>query len=540
VIVPSTVSIDRELVRRMGFPAYVELAACHVTGLETFVPGRHINVIAREAEAFYRGRSSVLLVNLPPGVMKSVLLSVLLPSWIWTVEPEYVFMCASYEQSVASDLAGKARDLMLTKWWRDRWGDLVVGGDDGAVSEYWTTHDGFRLSTSVQQGRGIGRHCNMYIVDDPTKTQAIDDGKGAILAKTKRWFERTVLTRGKIGKAMRVLVTMQRLHEDDLSGHIVGQFKDSKRFRHISLPWEFEPERATDVDWRTVAGEELWPEAAELGKREEIERLVAAQGGKTGSVYRAQYQQDPTGGDDKPFPAETILDYTGAPPFRETMSAIVVDPTFTGEERSDLMSVDVFGFKDGHMWLYYSEAVRRGFKDAVDAIKNIRSVWPAHHVLVEGSANGHAILETLDDVIGGLVKVKPQGSKMARARAASYHAKAGRFHIDKRQAWAAEKERYLVRYPGSDHDDPVDTVAYGINWLHQEYGSSVQFNDAMTAIRENRDDGTAPRGPAGSHAAQMAGFFADRERRAAEVKDALGIAPTIVLPFGDMSIEAFE
>ncbi len=485
-LVTSTVSADREAVRRGGFPVFTELALRQKMG-NAFRPGRHIFTAAESFERLYQGDSEVLSANLPPGHTKSQIFSVCGPAYIWTQDPKYVFMCASYDAELARFLAGEHRDLCESKWYRERWGDILITGS--AVSELWTTSDGFRLSTSVKGGRGIGRHCHMYIVDDPFPGDNSQGLTPAILAYTQAWFRTRVLTRGRPGYAQRIAVVMQRLHQEDLSGYILETYKDDPKFEHFMLPLYFEPERKCKWDWRTEARSVLWPE--EGGAERRAKHFAMNHGGLEGQAFRAAYQQDPHGGDDQIFKPETFRDFTGgkdgieyahAPPFRDTLSLISIDPTFTNGERSDLMSIEVWGFDGGHCYCYHAEASKRGFTDAYEAIKRVRGIFPATHILIEASANGHALQETLEKVLPGVMKEPANKSKENRARAASHYFTAGRVHFDKAAHWYEEKARDLVRFPGGVHDDRVDTTSQAVLWLFREYGGSEAYEEAMRVL----------------------------------------------------------
>jgi predicted phage terminase large subunit-like protein len=481
-LAPSAVSADREAVRRGGFPAFTELALRQKLG-SGYKPGRHITIASESFERLHAGEAEVLSANLPPGHTKSQIFSVCGPAWIWTVDPKYVFMCASYDADLARFLAGEHRDLCESSWYRDRWGDILITGS--AVSELWTTSDGFRLSTSVKGGRGIGRHCHMYIVDDPFPGDNSQGLTPAILAYTQAWFRTRVLTRGRPGYAQRIAVVAQRLHQEDLSGYILETYKDDPKFEHLMLPLYFEPERKCKWDWRTEARSVLWPE--EGGAERRARHFAMNHGGLEGQAFRAAYQQDPHGGDDQIFKSDTFKGFENAPAFRDTLSVISVDPTFTGGERSDLMAIEVWGFDSGHCYCYHSEAVKRGFTDAYEAIKRIRTMWPATHIIIEASANGHALQETLDKVLPGVMKEPASKSKENRARAASHYFTAGRVHFDKKATWYEDKARDLIRFPGGVHDDRVDTTSQAVLWLFREYGGSEAYEDAMRLLAAEQD-----------------------------------------------------
>jgi predicted phage terminase large subunit-like protein len=487
-VAPSVISADREAVRRGGLPAFVELALRYKHGPK-YKPARHLTVLAEHVEMLYRGDITMLATSLPPQVGKSEVSSVCAPAWIWTLDPTYKFMMASYDEGLAKRLAKWHLDMCKGDWYRDRWGDMIVHGPD-AWSNFYTTSNGYRASYSVQAGGGIGNTANWYGIDDPLKSEALDKTP-ALLETVWQWFDSRVLTRGGPGTVLRVNVTMQRLHEEDLIGRMVHEFEGTEGFRYLMLPLLYEPERADPADWRMKPGDLLWPEDAQR-LHATAARYSASRGGKRGRNFRAYYQQDPKGGDDRIFKAEHFQGFEDAPPFAQTLSCIVIDPTFTGKPRSDDMAIEVWGFHGGHYYCYHSEQSKRGFVEAHEAIVNLRKVWPALTVLVEESANGYALIETLKRALPGcvIVGVKPHGqSKEGRARAASHYFAAGKVHFDKSAPWYEDKARYLVRFPSPGVvDDSVDTTSHAILWLAEQYGTAGAMVEAMQILEGERHE----------------------------------------------------
>jgi len=478
---PSVVSADREAVRRAGFPAFLELAGPHVPGIQRYVKGRHQIVLAEQFAALVAGECEILLCNVPPGHMKSTIGSVMGPAWLWSQNPAYPILCASHSDTLVNHLADTTRGLLLSPWYRDRWGEMVV---DGGAKKYLTTFaGGYRLAGTVRGGSLIGRHGAMFIVDDPLDPNANDSVAGKNLDNAKSWFRQKVLTRGKINYPLKVALYMQRLHLEDPSGFLLDAYRDEPYFRHVNLPYLFEPDRKNRFDWRARAGEELWPEA---NKRSEMQRLAKGSGGELGEVFRSHAQQDPSSGSDKIFDAQHFGDFANAPRPEDCVLVISVDPTFTGKHTADDVALEVWGYYSGHFYCFYSEHSKRGFAATVQAIQVLRATWKAHYILVEEAANGAAIVETLKPSMPGVLAIPVAGgpSKANRARAASHHFTAGGVHFDKNAAWYPEKARLLLRFTGlaGGIDDTVDTTSQAILWLAAQCGSMAGFDDAMAEI----------------------------------------------------------
>jgi predicted phage terminase large subunit-like protein len=247
---------------------FVEQAWPALEADATFVPGWHIDALCAHLEAVSRGEIRNLLVNIPPGCMKSYIVSVFWPAWEWTKHPHLRYLCASYDQELSTRDNLRCRTLIESEWYGIRWPHVQFAADQNQKTRYQTTRGGWRIGTSIG-GRATGEHPHRKIVDDPHNVKkSLSDKDRKVVA---RWFDHTLSTRGRALKAATVVV-MQRLHQADLSGHILAKYGDD--YVHICLPMRYEPPapnekgelvprmKTTPLGWndpRTVKGELLWP-----------------------------------------------------------------------------------------------------------------------------------------------------------------------------------------------------------------------------------------------------------------------------------------
>lgn len=223
-----------------------------------FREGWHIQGIALHLEALVAGTIPHLIVNQPPGTMKSTLASVFLHPWAWIHQPSLRFLYGSYDGQLTTRDALRSRQIILSPWYQRNWGDRVVlAGDQNQKTRYDNTAGGWRISTSVG-GRGTGEHPDCVICDDPhsaKKAESATERQQAL-----RWWDGTIASRGVIRK-VRTAVVMQRLAPGDLTGHILDKAPDG--LEHICLPMRYEPDRMqrTSLGWqdpRRKPGELLW------------------------------------------------------------------------------------------------------------------------------------------------------------------------------------------------------------------------------------------------------------------------------------------
>ena len=507
---PSSAAADRAVVKRAGLPAFVELYNRQHFG-DKYMHGPHQLVIAQHVEALFHGEILTCLVSINPGSMKTWTCSVLAPAWIWSIDPSYRFMRASYDAGNAGTNATETRTVCKSKWYVERWGEFVLDRHPyrpSGAGEYWTLRDGFSMCSSVASGRFVGRHAHMMIVDDPIKGQEAAAADPTSLAKARAWFASVAETRGMIGHEQRMLVVAQRFHEQDLNGLLLERYAKDPDFAHVMLPWHFDPPRACETkigrDWRIGM-----PAKTELFDDRKTRRAVALAlvAGEDNPVYQAQYQQNPSAAQSDIFPEHTFLTLEGMPPFEQCpATCITVDPTNKGNKANDFCSVDVWGYWRGHFICYYSEWVKRDALGNIELVKRIRARYQTTHVVVESNNAGPVIIGVMQkEGIPGVIGVNASGSidggdrikwtgtkdnsKMGRALAASYYCKAMRVHYDHAAPWFAAKRRYMTSFPHAQNDDPVDTAVMGILWLAHMYGAGKQFVDAMHEIEgESRDE----------------------------------------------------
>ena len=130
---------------------YVQ-AAWRVIEPDAFVGGWHIEAICKHLEAITAGRIRNLVVNIPPRHTKSLIVSVLWPSWEWgpANHPGERWLFNSYSSGLSVRDSVKCRMLIQSPWYQERWGDRYqLTGDQNAKERYNTTKNGYRVASSV-------------------------------------------------------------------------------------------------------------------------------------------------------------------------------------------------------------------------------------------------------------------------------------------------------------------------------------------------------------------------------------------------------
>lgn len=178
----------------------------------------HIELIASRLEACRKGEISRLIINLPPRHLKSHCVSVAFPAWWLAHHPAAHIICASYGQDLADKFARDCRRVMASAWYRTLFKTRLA--DRQAAHDFATAEQGTRMATSVG-GVLTGRGADLIIVDDPLKPdEALSEPRRKAV---NEWYDNTLLSRLNDKQRGSIIVTMQRLHQDDLVGHVLEQ-----------------------------------------------------------------------------------------------------------------------------------------------------------------------------------------------------------------------------------------------------------------------------------------------------------------------------
>jgi predicted phage terminase large subunit-like protein len=251
-----------------------------------YVHNWHIDAICDHLEAVTDGRINRLLINVPPGSMKSLLVSVFWPAWEWGPcgRRSMRYLATAFNDGPVTRDTRKTRDLILSDWYQSLWPEvqLTRAGETSFANSSTGTREGVPFGSLTSQ-RG-----DRLIIDDPHSTETAESEVDR--ANTTRKFREGAINRLNDQARSAIVIIMQRLHEADVSGTVLAL---NMGYTHLMLPMEFEIERCCStaigfVDPRTADGDLL---DAVRFPREVIEDLKRD---TTAYAYASQYQQRPS------------------------------------------------------------------------------------------------------------------------------------------------------------------------------------------------------------------------------------------------------
>ena len=425
-----------------------------------------------------------LIVNVPPRTLKSSLITILFPVWMWTTSPEHDFLTASYSLDLSTEHSLARRSLLQSRWFRSLWGDkLRLEGGRNQAAQFMNDKRGQMIATSVG-GTVMGRGCDTAILDDLlSAAQAVSNAERTT---ANNWIDTPLRSRLNDPATGAIIVVMQRLHELDPTGFLLAQ--EPGVWTHVRIPLVAEE----DETWTfPISGRIVHRKAGDILMPERFTPEVVEQQRSRRLVFAGQYQQRPAPLEGNLIKRSEVRYYggidprTGQPdeklPDTFDRKIISVDCAFKDLATSDYVAVIVIGVKGRKRYILN---VVNQHLDAAATEAEIRRQRDAHRwvnaILVEDKANGPAVVQRLKINLTGVVEINPQGGKVARMFAAAAEWQAGDWFVDRNAAWSEPFIEQITLFPNAAHDDMADAMSQASAWLLQHRRGGWWVTDAFT------------------------------------------------------------
>src|SRR5262245_49225215 len=451
-----------------------------------YLPNWHVDAIVHQLMRVQAGEISRLLINQPPRSLKSICVSVAYVAWVLGHDPTRRIIVVSYSSEFAAELHRQFRMIIDAPWYRALFPAMRPAKDSG--TELVTTAGGSRYATSVG-GTLTGRGADLIIVDDPLKAEE------AMSEPARRrvidWYAGTLVSRRNDKERGPIVVVMQRLHENDLAGHLLGQ----GGWQHLDLPAIAVEDSIIPIGPGKLFTRRLGDVLhAERESHAVLERIKAEIGTL---MFSAQYQQ-------RPVPLEGNLvkrdwfRFYDQPP-RPGPGDLVVqswDIAMMTGEGNDYSVCTTWRMVKADYYLIDVFRGRLQYPDLRRKIASLVARYGANTVLIEKAGQGMTLLQDLrSDLPNGMTRpigVKPDGSKADRMVAQSAKIEAGHVHLPKQADWLDSFLLELLAFPHGRHDDQVDSVSQFLKWAAARslYDQPLSLGGRLIAVSS---DGWCPR-----------------------------------------------
>jgi predicted phage terminase large subunit-like protein len=503
-----------------------------------FTDNWHIKDICDHMEAVARGHISRLLLNEPPRTGKTFIVSICFAAWVWAqrvkgplMGPQVSFFYASYAEDLSHEHSVKCSRLLKSTWYQRRWGSrfTLIRDTRGHIEN---NRGGYRMASSVD-AKATGYGADVIVADDPhlVKEAESDD----VRETTVKWWSESMPSRLNNRKTGAMIVIMQRVHEGDLSGHILNP-KNGLDYVHFCVPMSYVPcfhanvwdgdkiktvigqedvaaLNEEDIFWmdqRTEDGELLWPERFPHTEVVKLERELGPY------AYAGQYQQDPAPRGGGVIKYEWWRDWDddaarehGAipgqyPGFEYIIAAL--DTAYTEKEENDPSALSIWGiFRDAagnpkiflmycwEKWLKFPDLVRQVADDCRGGFCNYKV--KVDRLLIEDKAAGHSVIQELSQQFGsfefGTELVDPRKGfikspdKVARLQTVVHLFAEGLVYAPDME-WADDMKKECALVPRAIHDDLADTCSMALIYLRRAGWALRKEEQAMISVNETR------------------------------------------------------
>lgn len=452
-------AVERELCRR-SLAEFAKRAWRVLEPAAELKWGWALDAICEHLEAVTDGRITRLLMNVPPGSMKSLLTGVIWPAWEWGPRgmPEMRFVGTAHEETLAIRDSRRCRDLIKSEWYQGLW-PLKLAADLDGKREFGNVNKGVRQARAFTSMTGV--RGDRIILDDPIS--ADNANSAAKLEAARIAFTETLPTRINNDKSA-IIVIMQRLNEKDVSGVILEM---GLPYVHLCIPMRFEPSRrcTTAIGWsdpRTEEGELMFPERFGEDQVRELETTL----GSYGAAGQLQQRPAPRGGGI--LNTSWFRYWTGKPAFE--FRFITADTAQKTAEQNDYSVFQCWGRSTTGQAVLIDQI--RGKWEAPDLLVQGRAFWLKHlgqpgaalrGIYVEDKVSGTGLIQTLRREGIPVMPVQRNKDKISRAYDAAPFIESGNVQLPQDAPWLSDLLTECEAFPAGAHDDQLDPMFDAIN-----------------------------------------------------------------------------
>ncbi|HJD60457.1 MAG TPA: phage terminase large subunit [Rickettsia endosymbiont of Omalisus fontisbellaquei] len=423
-----------------------------------YYPSKHIKIITDYLNAVQSGDINRLIINIPPRSLKSICVSVAWPAYLLGASPTKRIMAASYSQILSIKHSLDCRFILNSDWYKELFPNTILSKTHNQKSKFLTTANGFRFATSVG-GSATGEGGDILIIDDPHNPTQINSYK--IRKKVIDWFEQTFVSRLNNRNKGAIVLVMQRLHTEDLSGYLLN---NGNLWHHLKIPaisiqdYSFKlTTNNRDKEYQYLSGEVL-------DSYKEPSDCLAKLEQEIGSYnYNAQYLQEPIAQGASLLNMEDISFYESLP---EKFDYFIQswDTAIKISEDSDYSVCTIWGILDQRYYLISLVRKKINYPELKNLTEKLANEYKPRFILIEDKASGQQLIQDIG-FLGDNIRVigiKPRLDKVTRFASVVPLFQSGSVLIPKQSSIILKE---LLNFPHIKNDDIVDSVSQFLNFM---------------------------------------------------------------------------
>ena len=482
---------------RDDFYVFVKLLAHLMLDGNDYRDGRHIQAIAATLADVEEGSIPRLMLALPPGSMKSVLL-MLFAAWSFGRNPTWRVMWISHTTDKAVECSGRIRDLVRSTEYLEIFPGVQIRDDMSGVTGWKLTAGGSFLPAGA--GKSIaGYRFNLGILDDPLSEQTAKSDTER--ERVNNWYGPGFRSR-KLPDS-RIILVNTRWHVRDLSGFLLDKAARNGKvdqWEIISIPAILDQPAADYL--MLEEGTSYWPEFITM------EDLTATRESLARSDWGALYMQTPVGDDGNVFTKDDFQDWDEDDPPECDEIIQTLDTAFSTKATADYSVIQTWGifhltytdekgfeYQEPNAILLNQVRGRWTFPQLRNIAKEQYETFRPDKMVIENKASGQSLIQDLKLNKLPVLPFQPDRDKLARAHAVTGIIERQRVWIPLKKKYAAELLQEALEFPKGAHDDSVDAMVMALLYLRRRY--------ELTQETVSRPDGPSKRRPFRSYWSQV-------------------------------------
>ena len=397
-------------------------------------------------ERVVAGYTTRLIINIPPRSGKTEIAVKNFVAWCMGNFPDAEFIHASYSKTLATSNTAEIREIMSHEAFSDIFGVPEFRKDTNAKDHFKTVDGGHVYATGAEgtiTGFGAGKMRREFggaiVIDDPHK--AGEANSDTMRKNVLDWFQTTMESR-KNAKETPIIIIMQRLHEDDLSGFLLSG-GNGEEWDHLNIP------AITDD------GVSFWPDNSsfELGELRRKEKANSY-------VFAGQYMQRPAPVGGGVFKDAWWQYYDLAPSFK--WLSVYADTAQKTGDANDYSVFQLWGTTATNQ-KYLIDQIR-GKWEAPELLSSARAFWNKHKhqkprsMKIEDKVSGTGLIQTLKREGIPVVPIQRNKDKITRAYDAAPVVESGNVFLPRGASWLSDFQSEASIFPNGKHDDQIDPM----------------------------------------------------------------------------------
>lgn len=433
---------------RQDFGSFINKVFTTINPGAEYSKNWHIDLIAEYLELVEQRKIKRLIINMPPRALKSVCVSVAWPAWLLAKNPATRIMSASYSHVLSIKHSMDCRFVLASEWYQKAFPKTKLSRKHNQKSKFMTTENGFRFATSVG-GSATGEGGDFLIIDDPHNPTQINSSK--FRKRVHEWFDQTFVSRLNDQKNGAIVLVMQRLHNDDLTSHLLA----SGAWEHLKIP----AIASEDICYQAKSKYHFQSGKLLNNQRDSAEYLERLQNQTDPKAFAAQYMQEPVPENYNILSLEDIS-YWDKLPEKFDYYILSWDTAIKVSENADYSVCTCYGIKENQIFLVAMERAKVSYPDLKQMAEKLIKRYFPRYVLIEDKASGQSLIQDLkNNGAENIIAIKPKLDKITRFAAVVSLFQAAQILLPLKSSFNKVLLNELTNFPTSKNDDIVDSVS---------------------------------------------------------------------------------